>query len=141
MVRDTQVTAYQDKLSKLAKNSFPSIVFPTGRLSLSIYWHRKENDGRRRDADNIQKALKDSLNKIIWDDDSQVSEIYLAPDYDAKEEEWLDIVIQYDPTQPLPIQKRSTTSLMTLPGNKRSSTEKKRVNRESISSAVPSVPS
>ncbi|MGL5123262.1 MAG: RusA family crossover junction endodeoxyribonuclease [Fusobacteriaceae bacterium] len=34
-------------------------------------------DKRRRDIDNYQKALQDSMNKIIFDDDCQIIELKL----------------------------------------------------------------
>jgi Holliday junction resolvase RusA-like endonuclease len=111
MIRDKDVKTYQDKLNKLAADAFPELVYPEGRLELTVYWHRLENDGRRRDTDNILKVLKDALNKTVFNDDSQVSSLHVYTDYIAKEEEWLDIVIQYDPNQPM----RKLSSSSTIP--------------------------
>lgn len=43
------------------------------QVSLSVIFH--EPDRRRRDIDNLLKAVLDSLTGILWDDDSQVRRI------------------------------------------------------------------
>lgn len=49
--------------------------WPTdARYSLTIIPHFP--DLRRRDLDNLEKTVGDALNGIIWDDDSQIDEVY-----------------------------------------------------------------
>lgn len=42
-------------------------------------------DLRRRDLDNVVKAVKDALEGLLWADDCQVHEIYAARALDRKE--------------------------------------------------------
>src|SRR5687768_6534938 len=64
------------------------------RVEMWIIWHRLYHDGRRRDLDNILKAIKDGLTLgKIWKDDSQVSHIQAQVTYDAEDEEWLEILL------------------------------------------------
>ena len=47
-----------------------------GPVVLTVYWHPP--DKRKRDQDNVLKAIKDSLTKArIWKDDSQVKEMHM----------------------------------------------------------------
>jgi Holliday junction resolvase RusA-like endonuclease len=41
-------------------------------------------DRRVRDLDNLQKSILDALNKLVYDDDRQVDEIYAVRDYSPK---------------------------------------------------------
>lgn len=47
-------------------------------LSVLPYFENK----RRRDLDNVLKSVCDALNGILWDDDTQVDEIYTRRSYD-----------------------------------------------------------
>lgn len=51
-----------------------------GRYALSVlpYFENK----RRRDLDNVLKIVMDALKKVLWDDDTQVDEIYTRRSYD-----------------------------------------------------------
>lgn len=51
-----------------------------GHYALSVlpYFENK----RRRDLDNVLKSVCDALNGILWDDDTQVDEIYTRRSYD-----------------------------------------------------------
>lgn len=39
----------------------------------------------RPDIDNYIKAILDSLNEIVWQDDGQVAELYASKKYETKE--------------------------------------------------------
>jgi crossover junction endodeoxyribonuclease RusA len=41
-------------------------------------------DRRRRDLDNVAKAIQDALNGIAWDDDSQIMELSVARNFDRE---------------------------------------------------------
>jgi Holliday junction resolvase RusA-like endonuclease len=41
-------------------------------------------DRRKRDLDNVGKSVLDSLNKLLYDDDSQIDELYLSRQYDIR---------------------------------------------------------
>jgi Holliday junction resolvase RusA-like endonuclease len=60
-------------------------VFPRPKrlkTSGSRVWHDKKPD-----ADNVLKALKDSLKEVSWRDDSQVAEVCVRKKYAASTEE------------------------------------------------------
>lgn len=144
MVRAKDVSAYQTRLAligqTLARN-YQGIPFKEGRVELWVIWHRLYHDGRRRDTDNLLKGLKDSLNKIIWTDDSQVSTIHMETCYDAEEEEWLDLIIQHDPIQPSSRSKRTTRTSSTTSRSRRESSTGKPKSPASINSGAPPAPS
>lgn len=104
--KDDAVVAYErtvaERCRELAQGrELPLYPLPV-KLELWLIWHREAHDGRRRDLDNIYKAVKDGLTQGgAWADDSQVTTHYATIRYDAaKEGEWLDIVIQPDAEQP-----------------------------------------
>ena len=41
-------------------------------------------DRRRRDADNVTKAIADALNGIVWSDDSEITRLVVEKDVDAE---------------------------------------------------------
>lgn len=106
LVKDEAVAAYEHMIALrcriLAAGNDPPIFPLDVKLELWLVWHRERHDGRRRDLDNIYKAVKDGLTAGgVWSDDSQVTTHYATVRYDAEEgSEWLDIVIQPDPAQP-----------------------------------------
>ena len=72
-----KTAAYEEKVRFCAHraglkraNGFP-LADPFG-LVLRIY----SGDRKRRDLDNIEKAIKDALNRVAWLDDSQVDWVY-----------------------------------------------------------------
>jgi Holliday junction resolvase RusA-like endonuclease len=114
LVRDEDVVAYETMVSLAARQvTGGAIVFPTGKLALRMIWHRWRHDGRRRDLDNIYKAVMDGLTGGgLWTDDSQVTTHYTTTRFDAdrEEDEWLDIIVQFDPAQPSAQPHRRRTS-------------------------------
>jgi Holliday junction resolvase RusA-like endonuclease len=50
------------------------------RLTCSFYM----GDSRRRDLDNVLKAISDGLNGVAWIDDSQVVEIHATKSVDRQ---------------------------------------------------------
>lgn len=109
LAKDDAVAAYEQMIAFQCRNSaadLPRPLFPLDvKLELWLVWHRTVHDGRRRDLDNIYKAVKDGLTLGgVWADDSQVTTHYATVRYDAEEEEgeWLDIVIQPDEQSPRP---------------------------------------
>lgn len=114
LAKDPNVAEYENRVKEYATAVFSrfgdSVRFlhPV-RVELWIVWHRRESDGRRSDLDNLTKAVQDALTAAgAWDDDSQVSTIYMTMRYDAEEEEWLDIVLSPDPDQPMPKKRKQT---------------------------------
>lgn len=70
--------------------------FPTyeEKLCVLITWHR--GDKRRKDLDNIAKAIKDGITDAqLWSDDSQVVQLFLQSVSDVKgaENEWVRVHI------------------------------------------------
>ena len=54
----------------------------TGKYKGGREWYN-----RRPDLDNCIKSLKDALNKIAWQDDSQVCQVYASKEYAGKDEQ------------------------------------------------------
>lgn len=50
------------------------------RFSLSL--HLYFNDKRKRDLDNCAKSITDALIGVVYDDDSQIDELYICRYYD-----------------------------------------------------------
>lgn len=55
----------------------------TDELAVSVRFYFKNK--RRRDLDNQNKLVLDALTGIVYEDDSQIGELHLVRDYDAKE--------------------------------------------------------
>lgn len=61
-------------------------------------WYRVElwvrfPDRRRRDVDNVAKAVLDSANGVLWDDDLQVSELVVRRSVD-RERPRVEVVVE-----------------------------------------------
>lgn len=110
--KDDEVLAFEQHIAHSCAGIAGRPIFPhPERTELWLVWHRRSTDGRRRDLDNIIKAVKDGLTAgNIWDDDVQVSCLHVEMCYDADEVEWLDIVIRRDPNQPRSHPKRGKRS-------------------------------
>jgi Holliday junction resolvase RusA-like endonuclease len=54
-------------------NQLPWPLVGEFALTLRVFWH----DRRRRDLDNIAKAVADACTGVLWNDDSQVSELHV----------------------------------------------------------------
>lgn len=82
-----EITAWQERVGWRAKqamqesNGFELIRKPT-EVSVKIIFHVP--DRRRRDIDNLCKAVLDACNGILWEDDSQVSRAELEREVDAE---------------------------------------------------------
>ncbi len=50
-----------------------------------MHVHAFFGDRRRRDIDNVSKQLMDALNGVLWDDDSQVDELFVKRHVDREE--------------------------------------------------------
>lgn len=67
-----RLTAWQDAIKFYALAYLP----PRKRsFFVSLVFHLP--DKRRRDSDNLSKAVLDACNDIIWDDDSQVVKLMI----------------------------------------------------------------
>lgn len=55
----------------------------SGELSVSIDFYLP--DRRRRDLDNLSKAVLDACNGIVWDDDQQIVVLRLSKSYTSPE--------------------------------------------------------
>ena len=51
--------------------------FPAG-ADFEVWIAFRLPDHRKRDIDNLSKAVLDGLNKIIWDDDADISRLHLS---------------------------------------------------------------
>lgn len=75
-----ETRAYQTKVRTYALSA--GVQQLEGDLVLSLWFYLP--DKRRRDGDNLQKTVQDSLNKIAYADDSQIKEWRGSIEYDKE---------------------------------------------------------
>lgn len=101
LVPTKEVKAYEELIRATSSDYVDLLgglrpLFPAPiSVELILVWHRA--DRRRKDLDNIAKAIKDGLTKgQIWSDDSQVDTLLLHWTFDAVgvANEWVDIYIR-----------------------------------------------
>lgn len=81
--------AYEDTVAWTVKGKYPGLkVDPDGEWRLAVTFML--GDRRRRDLDNLVKAVMDGLNGIVWQDDSQVVTIRAAKRY--VKDQWKTLV-------------------------------------------------
>ena len=68
-----RIKAWQDQIAWAAKAAMAGEDPYTGDVALETIFYRK--DTRRCDIDNLNKAVWDACNGIVWEDDSQVVEV------------------------------------------------------------------
>jgi Holliday junction resolvase RusA-like endonuclease len=66
---------YQRQVALVARAALPPgwPLDAVYSLGVTVYWP----DRRRRDLSNILKSIEDGCNRIVWDDDCQVTSIYV----------------------------------------------------------------
>jgi Holliday junction resolvase RusA-like endonuclease len=64
------VKEYDERLSEAARRSMKGLEVLEGRLKVRIVL--TQSDKRRRDLQNLAKGTLDSLNEIVYKDDSQI---------------------------------------------------------------------
>jgi Holliday junction resolvase RusA-like endonuclease len=110
LIKDEAVALFEQRLALAARTVFRNLavepLFPAPQpVEVRLVWHRKRHDHRRRDLDNIHKAVADALTDAgAWDDDRQVTTWHSTVRFDADEggEEWLDILLCPDLADPRP---------------------------------------
>ena len=70
---DTRVTAWQSTVQYHAE--IEGVQLTKQAVKVELVFHLK--DRRRRDCDNLSKAVLDSLNGIAWKDDTQVIDLHI----------------------------------------------------------------
>jgi Holliday junction resolvase RusA-like endonuclease len=66
-----RLTAWQDTVTLIAKSATRSLKWPSRSMfSVSLIFYLP--DRRRRDPDNLSKAVLDACSGVIWYDDDQV---------------------------------------------------------------------
>ena len=73
---DPRVKAWQDTVSLSAVEAMQGRPPLTGDLVVELTFFLP--DHRRRDLDNLSKAVLDGCNKIIWEDDKQIYKLVLV---------------------------------------------------------------
>jgi len=73
---DPRVEAWQWEVTQAAKSSVRMGDLLTCKLGVRMTFYLP--DYRRRDLDNLSKAVLDACNMIIWKDDSQVAYLELV---------------------------------------------------------------
>lgn len=96
LVPTPEVTAYEQLVALKAREAAGERPLPLflGRVEVAIVWHRGDN--RRKDIDNIGKAIMDGLTKGgVWRDDSQVEHLHKLTVRDAPgaAAEWVEIYV------------------------------------------------
>jgi Holliday junction resolvase RusA-like endonuclease len=97
-------TAYKKAIAKAYRERANGAIFH-GEVSISIYVFRKmpiaykgnaESDIYRPDVDNIAKAVMDALNGVAYDDDKQVTRLYVtkAPREKQRKREHIRVYIR-----------------------------------------------
>lgn len=71
---------YKERASDIFRKHFKEPIKGGVVVSLFFYF----GDKRRRDVSNHEKLLGDSMNKIVFDDDSQIIKMILERSYDKK---------------------------------------------------------
>ena len=72
---DPKVKAWQDSVSWAAKEAMAGWEMMDGYLQATITFYVP--DHRRRDTDNMSKCVLDAMNKIVYNDDTQVIDLHL----------------------------------------------------------------
>lgn len=70
-----EVKAWQTEVAVRAKEAMIDRDMFSGPLEVTIYFWRSNRT--RVDADNLSKAILDSLNEIVYKDDQQVIDLHL----------------------------------------------------------------
>lgn len=113
LVPTAAVVAYEKSVEDLSKEqvNFYGIttpLIPEGEIEVCLIWHK--GDKRRKDLDNIAKAIKDGMTTGgIWSDDSQVTSLFLRSVIDAPsvKEEWVDVYVNQIPLNDCSISMKS----------------------------------
>lgn len=77
------VKTWQDSIGYVVGSFYRDELW-TGDVAVSLSFYLP--DHRRRDADNLSKAVLDALNGVIWKDDTQVQQLFIRKFYEANEE-------------------------------------------------------
>ena len=72
---DPRIKAWQEKVAWAALQALPTYGWEITDEPVKITCVFSLPDKRRRDLDNLMKAVKDALNDIVWQDDCQVQMI------------------------------------------------------------------
>jgi Holliday junction resolvase RusA-like endonuclease len=104
LVPTALVVAYEKTVEDISKEQvelfkLQTPLIPEGEIAVSLIWHK--GDKRRKDLDNIAKAIKDGMTTGgIWSDDSQVTSLFLRSVIDAPSvyEEWVDVYVAQIPS-------------------------------------------
>lgn len=76
--------AYAEEVQWIARRTVASQPPFTGPVAVRIVEYRKGKPEARPDADNVAKNLLDALNKLVYEDDSQVVSLLVEKRRDAK---------------------------------------------------------
>lgn len=79
---EERVKAWQGKVGWAAKEAMAGRDLLAGPLAVEIWFYRPTR--ARADADNLSKAVLDSLNGVVWVDDQQVLDLHLHKRYDKQ---------------------------------------------------------
>lgn len=95
--------AYEAQIAVLVRSKLPpgfrpiedlpvnlscSFVFKHSKVSLK---EKRTSHIVRPDLDNLGKAVKDALNKVVWHDDSQIDRLFLTKEYGDKDLVWIGV--------------------------------------------------
>jgi Holliday junction resolvase RusA-like endonuclease len=119
LLKDDGVARYEAALGWIAKAALGRLGLETPAISAGyevevwVVWHRGDtNADRHKDVDGVLKAVLDSLNKIVWKDDSQISDLHARRVHDAAsvEDEWVELIVAAEPARSSPKTNRRSRS-------------------------------
>lgn len=78
----TKSGVFRQVFATIAKAQFKRDLF-TGALKISIHFYKPKKITSRvyGDIDNLEKAILDALNGVIWEDDGQIIEMHSFKHY------------------------------------------------------------
>lgn len=95
---EPRIKAWQTKVAEEAGIAMFGKDMLRGKLEVNIFFIR--GDMRRVDLDNLSKAVLDAMNKIVYEDDKQVTALHLYKGYN-KDNPGIQVIVNQDNYKPL----------------------------------------
>jgi len=87
--------AYEKTVRLFALQAMKASGWVKTEANVKIWVHAYVADKRRRDLDNLEKVAADSLNDLVWEDDSQIVESHAYKKLD-RDNPRLEITVEVD---------------------------------------------
>lgn len=90
-------TAYREAGGKKAPKGVPVSLSVTSHRHLPKSVKSELADTHKPDLDNVVKLVMDGLNKVAWEDDSQVTRIHASKTpRDAITDDWMHVTVSWE---------------------------------------------